>query len=217
MTIDEEYLAALDANDMDRVQTLIALAASNAVFTIGPVFHGTPAVGFNQFEIKKSSVNGGFGVWFGGTQAVGEKFARARFAGKEPGVISAYIRLDNPKVYDGWSSFVAGMESTKRKELGDMHRTLRRRLDKSGFDGIIIKDCDTDNAGIRDDYAVFDVAAIKLADAVVRDDSGNIILPSRRFARVSDLRGSTIPALELAGRVETVSMAATARQHVSRD
>ena len=70
------------------------------------------------------------------------------------------------------------------------------------------------NAGIRDDYAVFDVAAIKLSDAVVQDDNGNIILPSRRFARVADLRGSTEPALELSGKLQALSKSDVAAQRV---
>ena len=188
---DEQYFQFLKDGDLVSAQGVIDGCARTAGFTVGPVYHGTTSVGFTRFDLKKASVSGGFGVWFGSTVDVAQKFARHRFDGKKPGIIAAHLRLVNPKIFDGWSAFVAGMESTRQHELGKMHKRLRNSLIRQNHDGVIIKGCDSDNAGERDDYAVFDVRCIKFADTVIYDDAGMVIPPTCRFVDSLDMRGDT--------------------------
>lgn len=64
---------------------------------------------------------------------------------------------------------------------------LSRKIKEAGFSGYLTRESSSMNF---DDVAIFDAKNIKSLDAIVRDDFGNIILPSKRFnPNSSDLRG----------------------------
>ncbi len=57
--IDQEYLAAVEAGDMETAQRLVKEAAKKAGYNVGPVYHGTPMGGFTAFDKKYQGQTGG--------------------------------------------------------------------------------------------------------------------------------------------------------------
>jgi hypothetical protein len=125
-------------------------------------FHGT-ASEFRAFRpLKKEFHPSKVGIWFTSSRDTASHIANLakRMIDDEPRVITAQIRLEQPKRYETYADFLADFGT-----VGDSGK-LRRRLLRAGHDGIEITRSDTDGAGIRTDYAVFSPSQVD----VVRSD-----------------------------------------------
>ena len=125
------------------------------------VYHGTSDPRFKKFSAK-GGMGGAIGFWFASTNQAAEVFARQRFAGVKPGVKICVLKITNPIEYNGYGAFT---EAVQKKMTGgsieDGVRSLRRSLVRSGYDGLVIRDCDSDGGGLRDDWVAFDAKQIK--------------------------------------------------------
>ena len=172
--MDAQYMAAVEAGDIEAAQELVDQAAKEAGYEIGPVYHGTNK-DFNVFLA---------GVWgtvaFADSRETAQKiYAEGRSqSGGSPRVVDAYLKISNPY--------------TAKSHLGAIAKA--EDLKNQGFDGVIA------DTGVT---AVFNPNQIKSADPITRDDAGNVIPLSERFNEQSvDIRyslGYDMPSVPLSG------------------
>ena len=125
------------------------------------VFHGTSNPNFKRFKTK-GGLGGSLGFWFASSRAAAEQFAKPRFAGIQPGVKACVLRIVQPKEFADYQEFVQAVQA--RMKGGDIEagmRSLRRALRRAGYDGIVIRNSDTDMGGMRDDWVAFEPGQIQ--------------------------------------------------------
>jgi hypothetical protein len=99
-------------------------------------------------------------------------------------VIDVKLNMKNPFVFD---------YEGKKKRTTTYAEIIQKAKD-AGHDGVIIKNT-YDNGPLDDIKIVFSPNQIKQRDAIVRDNEGNIILPSQRFSLTNaDVRFAQAPA-----------------------
>jgi len=182
---DADYLAAVKAGDMETAQAMVDEAAKAAGYTIGPVFHNSPASNIESFlpfardilngdksledvktllkqwrERKAAGIQPGYMNFRAGTF-----FATSQIDYKEYGnhQYSAYLRADNPLTK-------AGNKVTAPNP-------------SQPIDALFL---DMNDDGIVEEMAIFDPSQIKSAAAITRDQAGNVIPLSRRFNPADD-------------------------------
>jgi hypothetical protein len=194
---EAEYLAAVEAGDMEKAQRMVDEAAKAAGYNVGPVFHGTTRKKVKYISPSKAVEIPG-AAFLTDNEDMASEYTMPREYGEviyededgneiEPGiVVRAMIRLNNPKVVD------------MKGGVGDtiiMSKAVREAK-AAGNDGVIFENvrdgmADSDNEGIS--YAVFESSQIKSADPVTYDDAGNVIPLSQRFQAASpDIRFSRV-------------------------
>jgi hypothetical protein len=121
-------------------------------------YHGTTR-SFKAFRIPTDDFHPSqIGVWFASTPEAAAyigKTAPSRDKGR-PRVITCQIELGNVKAYDTYSDFLADFDNYGG--AGDMRTALK----SDGYNSIEITNSDTDEAGARTDWAVFDRTQIKM-------------------------------------------------------
>jgi len=200
---DATYLQSL-ANDKKAARRILRAAAAEHGYTIGPVYHGSDSAPFNCFEQKRvgsATQVDTVGFWFGANRnAVG--FYHSGFSNDRKRVMAVLLR----------GRF---MDVSTEEFISQTHGPCvwAARAKDLGFDGVIVRQIiDGDTRG--DVFCAFDARNIKLSNLVVRDDTGEIVLPSRRFdPDVADLRGNVLGNVPcLSGRaVRPVLVADVAR------
>ena len=127
-------------------------------------------------------------VFFADERRVSATYADARrafdYQGAEPAVLPFYLQLKNPMVIDaggvGWGK--RGGPRTQEEQI--------QQARAAGHDGMIIRRTRdtynaTDKGPVHTVYVTFNPEQIKSADAVTRDDEGNVIPLSQRFNEAS--------------------------------
>ena len=131
------------------------------------VYHGT-ASEFSVFRFTKNDWHPSkIGVWFTSTPGPAAIIAKTakRMVDDTPRVITAQIQMGNPVVFETYADYLAAF-----REVGGSAIKLRRKLKKEGFDGVVIKHSDTDQAGDRTDFSVFEPhQAMILESSTVED------------------------------------------------
>jgi hypothetical protein len=128
-------------------------------------YHGS-SHGFKRFSPKfRGGFGGALGVWFASGCEAAAFFARPRFAGEPPVIYTVDLRMDQPYVLHGHAGLVEAVRShMKGGSIEDGYRSLKRALVRQGYDGLVVKDSDTDSGIVRDDYAVWDADQITIVD-----------------------------------------------------
>ena len=177
--MDAEYLAAVEAGDMETAQRMFLEAAKLAMPNTKVVDeNGNPRVVYHGTFYQGNIFNKGF-------FAKDEDFARDyTLFGKqdERRLVSAFLNIENPRIvdanYSNYDSIDTGREITTTDYLVDETR-------RDGIhDGLIVKNVDErslDGNYWTDDYIPFSPSQIKSADPVTYDDAGNVIPLSQRF------------------------------------
>lgn len=121
------------------------------------VYHGTDHV-FNEFDLSKGKKwSSKLGFWFSSDKEHSENFGN--------NIIECYIKIENPKIisyklFDLWRM--------KNHNNNDFWSSKRNEYINSGYDGIVIKDEDTNFADIIiqgvDYYVCFYSDQIKASD-----------------------------------------------------
>lgn len=120
------------------------------------VYHGTPNVAFDRFNTNRGGMGGQLGYWFASTQDAAKQFAHKRLAGRKAGIKVCRLRIEQPKEFGSYQEYLdAVAEKRGRGEIEDGVRSLRRSLIRQGYDGVVIRNSDTDNGGVRDDWVAF--------------------------------------------------------------
>jgi len=200
MPSDADYVAAVKSGDTSKAQELVDQAAKAAGYTVGPVWHGTNAE-FTEFK------RGDLGIHFGTKEQAssrgGTREIRAFLKAKP-------IRIDDDpgfwmgrKVVDLLSN-----QGVNKTELTKLFNKAANEGGSSGYPnssadilargliGLGIDSIQYPNKfeGVGDSVVVLDPSQIKSADAITRDDSGNIIPLSQRFQQSSaDIRYMPAP------------------------
>lgn len=139
-------------------------------------FHGTSEAAFEKFKYQ-AGLGGSLGYWFASTKEAATRFATPRYAGVDPGVIEVELDIKNPKEYQGYQSFMDDVLSRESDTFEDRAKSLRRSLMRQGHDGVVIRDSDTDLAGVRDDWVAFkpeQVEIISREDITVEQYQANL-------------------------------------------
>jgi hypothetical protein len=208
---DAEYLAAVEAGDMEKAQRMVDEAAKAAGYNVGPLLHGTEK-DFTEFrEAAKPKKNEmfSFGFHFTDSPDLAGHYGENR--------ITAHLRLTNPLDVEqvvtkgeglgAWIQKVApktkwfpqgGKPQVYLKNALDAlpAAKVKQALIEAGYDGITYNaKFEEANIGYRTLLAegkstiVFDPNQIKSADPVTYDDAGNVIPLSKRFQPTSpDIR-----------------------------
>lgn len=177
--MDADYLAAVEAGDMETAQRMVNEAAKLAMPNTKVVDeNGNPKVVYHGTFYQGNVFNRGF-------FAEDEDFARDyTLFGKqdERRLVSAFLNIENPRVVDAnyanYDSIDTGREITTTDYLVNETR-------KDGIhDGLIVRNVDErslDGNYWTDDYIPFSPSQIKSAEPVTYDDEGNVIPLSKRF------------------------------------
>jgi len=187
MSLDEKYQLAVDSKDLKTAQEMVNAAAKEAGYTVGPVWHGTDRefdafeppskIGYRHRDDDAVRENGEV-YWFSGDKKAAMNYAKSEWsegAKGKPRVICAFLKMEKPMRED--------YEGCPADELTNDVDTAKAR----GCDGLIA--LQVDDGGEHDHFAVFSANQIKLAAAVVRDDSGKLVPLSKRFLPTNDMRG----------------------------
>lgn len=168
-----DYLAAVERGDMETAQRMVDEAARAAGYSI-KAYHGTNQ-SFNQFDRWGTGIYGS-GYYFTTSENAANEYARMSGRG-QPRVVEVYLTPDNLGNNSDYDNIASGKSNSSAKT---------RALIAAGFEGVKI------NLGRgRTDYLVFSPEQIKSADAITRDDQGNVIPLSQRFNEASpDIRES---------------------------
>ena len=182
---------------METAQRMVDEAARRAGYTI-KAYHGTrtdfnvPRTrGMSAFDERLANVRGDndAGMFFSNVRDTAKDFAQRgrrgdhRLTASEINndvwpegarIIDAYLRLDNPKEFDGVGDFI----SYRNENFNRIQDALR----EEGHDGIVLRNASYDASNPDETwYIATDPSQIKSADAATYDDNGDLIPLSRRF------------------------------------
>lgn len=127
-------------------------------------FHGSDR-SFKAFKLDKQGWHPSkVGVWFASKPEAAERIGNdvAKSSMNKPMLYTAILHIQNPKRYDTYRDFLEDFD-----ELGGGGggaAKMRRTLMRQGYDGIEITHSDTDYAGDRTDWAVFDPADVEIIE-----------------------------------------------------
>lgn len=195
---DKAYLDAVQRGDMQTAQMMVDDAANGAGY-MQKMWHST----FSKYNVPKITE---FGFHLG-TKEQAQNRANYRIENKGDKVENLlmsqfYLKkgkfLRVPDSYNDW--WDADLFDYLEREHGinvwyyvsadenqeEMFTGMREIIRNSGYDGLVY---DNIGEGGGDSYTVFNPEQIKSADAITRDDAGNIIPLSQRFnEESSDIR-----------------------------
>jgi hypothetical protein len=153
--LDSDYMKAVESGDVEAQQRMVDEAAKKAGYNVGPVWHGTNSESFSTFDPSRGRVQAaGKGFYFSNSESVASRYGENK--------IKAYLKLKDPVVNDENGVLIGDRETSS----GD------GRWIKGGFPGL--------KKG-EQIFLVRNPEQIKSADPITRDDSGNVIPPSKRF------------------------------------
>ena len=205
---DEEYMAAVEAGDMEKAQQMVkdafkaAFPNTKVVDENGEpmvVYHGTNKQ-VNEFNIDSNKVNNTVGDpdGFYFTNDFGQAGNYSRASVKKTGegkfnVQAAFLNLRNP--VDATEAWRKNKKKSldKRKTYSEVKRSVYNTFDADVNDGYMITS--NNNAW---EYVAISPNQVKSADPVTYDDEGNIIPLSQRFTpESSDIRFRTLDKTEV--------------------
>ena len=169
--IDREYLAAVEAGDMETAQRINKEVAKSA---------GYSSVVYRGIE-KGSPVNDSGTVWATSNFDAASSYASDVFGYENPDVVTFYAKTDNIPKYDIRKLSESELEALSPDQFGNPQ-------------SIGVYANSDDSMGYNQTVYHLPVNNVKSANAVERDDAGNIIPPSKRFQKTSDdIRYSLTP------------------------
>ena len=133
---------------------------AKAAKSLRKAYHATTAAPFDKFITYRNFGRrgkiypGDIGAWFSDTEDATREIAQTfkDYRGRKGDIrtISVDLDLKNPKVYPYHDDFSNDLNQNQTANA------FRNRLKKDGHDGIVITNSDTDFAGPRTDFAVFE-------------------------------------------------------------
>ena len=213
--MDADYLAAVEAGDMETAQRMVLEAAKLAMPNTKVVdengnprvvYHGSPWHGFTKFE---ASLGDGGPIYFADDLAFAEQFANKHYGEEDyfenltPGVYKAFVNAENPIDLGDlgtWSdearkhiADALNMDNLPWRgngfEMLDFEKGFNSAIRRRGYDSVY--GYEHNGAAKGTQWAVYNPSQIKSADPVTYDDAGNVIPLSERFnPENSDIRFS---------------------------
>ena len=170
---DEEYMAAVKSGNTAKQQSMVDSAAKDAGYTIGPLYHGSPVKGFDNFDTtlpsRKKTI--GKAIFMSSSEDFAGYFTKDESTEEWPGEVRKFYVSGN---FESIPEDVA--------KLGDKNeQEILNSAKMRGFDGVIFLQPDWDFEDQGDNYAILNPNLIKSADPITIDKLGNIIPLSQRF------------------------------------
>ena len=167
--LDDDYMAAVEAGEMDEAQRMVDEAAQEAGYTVKG-YHGT-ANEFNVFDRSRSGEN-----WQGDSRyGPGFYFAHDSYDAMRwtdgTRIVDAWLSLNNPLDLRGATPDNIADAIRERTADGKMTDGIGEFLRGLGYDEIIT----------NEEIVVFDPNQIKSADPITYDGTGEVIPLSVRF------------------------------------
>lgn len=202
--IDTDYMAAVERGDMETAQRMVDEAAKAAGYTVR-AFHGTDAEPFTVFG-NYDSYNFGDAAYFSPNEQYARIYAESHRTGRgQPRVLNVALRVENTfspetnadhlKLYRKWTKEAKPLQrhsvfqvwgpikepygENKVRNLVNWEDQwwLVAKIREAGFDSFTTSESDGETIA----YGILNPNQIKLADAITRDDAGNVIPLSKRF------------------------------------
>lgn len=155
---------------------------------------------FTAFRLMRSNTHPAkVGIWFASTPQAASVFAKqaaSRDAATRALIVTTKIELGNVKKYNTYADFLADYRAA-----GSDASKLRRALMRQGFNSIEITNSDTDGAGQRTDWAVFESWQAKIIEVkpvskevAVQEDASGVSAFDRWYAgsKLVDAQGKPI-------------------------
>jgi len=170
---DQAYMQAVESGDMETAQRMVDKAAKAAGYDMLS-YHGT-STEWNTFDMDKAGTvqtqDFGKGIYLTPPGRVDDTKMYARTAAERTGekgrIIPLYVKINNPIYGNSWA------DEGSNLTLSAMQR---------GKDGVIIKHgSQHEQAGEVVEVIALNPNQIKSAEAVTKDDQGNVIPLSERF------------------------------------
>jgi DNA (cytosine-5)-methyltransferase 1 len=188
-----DHAAAFERGDVEAAKRLVDIAAKQAGYTNGPLFHGSK---MPTIRIFKPGVEDN-GIYFSSSRAVAKTYSGAS---KKSKIYEGYLRIDNPLEIDAeggsWGNLANSKVLREGKATGwtvqqlfgfpnSYTDKLSAAVRKSGFDGIVIRNVH-DSASARtnipsDVFIALSPNQIKSADPFTYDDQGQLVPLDKRF------------------------------------
>ena len=190
---DAEYMAAVEAGDMEKAQRIVDEAANTAGYTTRG-YHGTSKE-FDTFQ-PRTAQGWGTGVYFASDKGSAEEYG--------PRIVTAALKINRPFLGMFSSEDEGKVEQTNAyKQALQQYKNNPRFIDSEtgeldwrelyqesgsfagdfiqdlGYDAVVQKDSPHLPSG--SEIVVFEPSQIKSADPVTRDADGNVIPLSERF------------------------------------
>ena len=201
--IDQEYLAAVEAGDMETAQRIVDEAAKAAGYKTDPLWHrtwtkfnkfipGGPDAEVSSWLSKEGTQRTQIGpsgrvVFMSFDKEETPSFHNQKQTGER--FIKAYANIRNPLVVDDDTrDFAIDVYAEGFKEFPLLvTEEARKSLVDNGHDAVLLYYKGRTTAdGKADEVILLNPSQIKSADPVTYDDAGNIIPPSKRFQKTSD-------------------------------
>jgi len=191
----------------DSVATVDGKAGSEPLV----VYHGAPDARFVTEDGTFKSLKARYGAedpdggahWFAGSKRTAATYADDRrafdYQNAEPGVIAAYLKLENPLIVDG-----GGKHWREAQKIGKTGRIIEEAK-AGGHDGIIVRNVKDDYNNVAggsratDTYVVFRSNQIKSATENTTFDPAN---PDIRFSRAPAPGAKLSPWRDATGRLQ---------------
>ena len=162
---DAEYLVAVEAEDTDKCQKMVDAAAKAAGFTVGPVWHGTRNGYFTKFKLGGDAN----AIFLSTSKEEAEAFVGSTLFGALLGPF--YINIKHGKRLYHSTQELGAAKSARRHGMTGFQVT----------DDYTVSRMTMQQQKQTINYAVFNPSQIKSAESVTYDDTGHVILLSKRF------------------------------------
>ena len=173
------YMEAVINEDLDTADRMVSQAATEAGYTIGPVFHGTDS----EFNVFQTILKGGHGQvahdvfnWFSTSESFAENYGYFSRTSK-----AVYLQPGNM-----WTVSFKDLEDYFNHNAEENTGKLYERLQQNGISVIKIDSQTVDKAFLKEGethtvYGVADPEKIKSSNAITYNDEGEVIPLSKRF------------------------------------
>ena len=165
--VDSEYLAAVEAGDMESAQKLVDEAAKEAGYTVQHVFHGSKRIDRLGNELKPERATSGPMPFFTDNPTIAENYSQNK----------ADTSIEIPESYSGWFKVVAGRGKAKTIDQAWLYLSLDKRRELAAkLPHVVNADPDGGNDGefvlSPDEYGMTNKSHW---DLVLREKRGNVL------------------------------------------
>lgn len=200
---DKEYMAAVEAGDMEKAGRMVrdafkqAFPNTKVVDENGEplmVFHGAQhsdiRPDFYEFSTERENTGRTFGdgYYFTDSKELAEKYAKRLLGSFDNGTYEKY----SPRVIPAYLNIENMVDVEAGEGLRNRIREQRTRIwNETGrmYDGLVVRDIKDGYDVVADTYLVRDNRNIKSAEPVTYDENGEVVPLSKRFdAKNSDIR-----------------------------
>jgi hypothetical protein len=165
--LDAEYLAAVEAGDMETAQGMVDEAAKEAGFTVQHVFHGSKRIDRLGNELKPERATSGPMPFFTDDPTIAENYSKNK----------ADTSIEIPESYTGWFKVAVGRGKPKTIDQAWLYLSLDKRRELAAkLPHVVNTD---ENGEVADEFRLTDdeygMTNKSHWDFVLREKRGNVL------------------------------------------